>query len=82
MKALACAVAASRSTETATTCAPFGPCAFWKAASVGISFLHGAHHVAHRFRNTTLPLKAVSETGLPAASRKGVGGAGGPLPAA
>src|SRR5688572_32507082 len=34
----------------------------------GISALHGPHHVAQKFRSTTLPLYADSDTSLPSTS--------------
>ena len=45
-------------------------------SSDGISLRQGWHHVAHKLRITSLPLKSASATGLPSSSVKRVSGAG------
>src|SRR5260370_8980910 len=51
---------------------------FENSSNQGISILHGAHHVAQKFSNTTLPLYAVRLMGLPPASLRTKEGAGWP----
>jgi hypothetical protein len=41
---------------------------FENSSNLGISILHGAHHVAQKFSNTTLTLYAVRLIGFPPAS--------------
>src|SRR5579872_5681978 len=76
MKPSALARSSTRSTlkGATTTGWPARPAA--SLPSVGISLTHGAHQVAQRLSTTTLPLKSPSVWVLPAASVKGVAGAG------
>src|SRR5206468_3061119 len=46
------------------------------ASSVGSSFTHGAHQLAHRFTSSGLPVKSARCTGWPSGSLNGLAGAG------
>ena len=59
------------SSDTATKATPRGTYSFWASTSIGISALHGTHHVAQKFNTTILPRRSRTLTFLPFTSLNG-----------